>query len=376
MQVQNVQDISSFTPGTTNLKESLKNWLGAEEVFLTGRGASAIYASLKAIGKPGAYVAVPSHICPSVPSAIIHAGYQPWFADISTKDFNLNASFLHSIPGNTVAIIAPHIYGHPLEIDELVDFKNERGIILIEDIAHAAGESLNDRLLGTFGDIAIMSFHPSKLMNGAGGGAVIVNNCNLPFMDDLKMEIEQLPKAPYGHSDRADEISNKVNPLLNNAREGNNGERKIEKVYLQNLDLIPQKVNQKDEVMNLEAFNELNSVINERRERAENYESYIGNGRIKHPELENGSPLFRYTLLIDGKNGSRLRRRITSHLRANGIHASNLYYSAHQIFRWDSSKKLANSIWVQDRVINLWLDDIADEEYIQKTADLIDEVLD
>ncbi|MFH1515790.1 MAG: DegT/DnrJ/EryC1/StrS family aminotransferase, partial [bacterium] len=149
MQVQTEQDINRFIPENVNLKESLKNRLGAGEVFLTGRGASAIYASLRAIGKPGSYVALPSHICPSVPSAVIHAGYQPWFVDIDMKNFNLNCSFLNSAPGNTVAIIAPHIYGHPLDMDELVDFKNERGIILIEDIAQAAGESVNGRLLGT-----------------------------------------------------------------------------------------------------------------------------------------------------------------------------------------------------------------------------------
>ncbi|MFH1515313.1 MAG: DegT/DnrJ/EryC1/StrS family aminotransferase, partial [bacterium] len=202
------------------------------------------------------------------------------------------------------------------------------------------------------------------------------NNSNPLFLDNLKIEIEQLPKAPYGYSERSGEIAQKVNPLLNNAREGNNGERKIEKIYLQNMDLIPQKANPKDEISNLEAFCDLDSQIDKRRKRAGNYKSLIRNDQIKHPELENGSPLFRYTLLIDGKNGPRLRRRITNQLRTNGIHASNLYYSAHLIFRWDSSKKLANSTWVQDRVINLWLDDIADEEYIQKTAELIDEIID
>ncbi|MCD6217801.1 DegT/DnrJ/EryC1/StrS family aminotransferase [bacterium] len=358
----------------------LKNHFSAPEVFITGRGAAAIYAALKAIGKPGNnvtrdYVGVPSHICASVPLAIISAGYKPWFVDIDKRDFNLDVQAINTIPDKTAAVIAPHIYGHPLNIEKLVDFCKEKNIILIEDIAQAVGAKIRNRLLGTFGDMAVMSFHPSKLIDGAGGGALIVNNQNLCFIDKLKNEIKNLPPVKENLTARLTETSSRINPLLNSARDFKCNEKEIERIYLANIDLIPSGANPNSESVNINAFSSLGRNIEIRTKRSLMYQSLIRNERIRHPELKRGTPLFRHTILIQGEKGIEQSKRITDHLRANQIHASNLYYPAHLIFSSDTRIQPSNAEWVAGRIINLWLDDTADEDYIRKTAELINDIL-
>ena len=372
MQAERISEKSTPTTVNQSLSGTLKTRFGAYDVHLTGRGAASIYSILKAIGQPGAKVAMPSNICASIPCAVIHAGYNPWFFDVNRRDFNLDIHSNSFIPWDISALIAPHIYGHPLDIESIIEFCQERGIVLIEDIAQASGEIINGRMLGTCGDLSIMSFHPSKLIPGRGGGAIVVNNPDLAFLDNLRIEVEQLPKCPYDFEIRSRELVEKINPLLNDAREDGHGVRKIEKLYLQNLDLIPYRNIVKEEHDNLSALDSLDSIIAERKERAEMYRETITCDCILHPELKHGSPLFRYSIVVDGKNGSRLRRRITNNLRENDIHASNLYYPAHRIFRWDNNNKLPVSEWISDRIINLWLDDSADDEYIFKTAEIIE----
>ena len=356
----------------SDLAEMLKLRFDAQEVYLAGRGASAIYAVCRVIGYPGARIAVPSHICPSVPLAVIRAGLRPWFVDIDPDDFNIDPQELSKIPKDTAGIIAPHIYGHPLKVREILEFCRNRGIVFIEDIAQAAGATIDGREVGTFGDFSVMSFHPSKLIPGRGGGALIASKRMSEYSSRIKSEFNQLPESESDYTVRSSQLTADVNRLLNITRDGDARENEIARLYMQNLDLIVQRKNHDTEIPNIVAMSALNEGLKKRSEKSSLYKDLIKSKRIKHPSLTCGSPLFRYSIVIDGNDGPSLRKTITENLRAFGIHASNLYYPAHLIFPDSTNTKLPHSEYVADRIINLWLDDSASEQYIHKTAEIIE----
>jgi dTDP-4-amino-4,6-dideoxygalactose transaminase len=369
---QLTSQINFFESLHSDLSDMLKARFDARQVCLAGRGASAIYAVCRVIGYPGSKIAIPSHICPSVPQAVIRAGKRPWFLDIDPDDFNIDPRGLSNIPKDTAAIIAPHIYGHPLKIKEILEFCRNRGVVLIEDIAQAAGATIDGREVGTFGDFAVMSFHPSKLIPGRGGGALIASRRMGEYSSRIKSEFDQLPESEPDYTVRSSQLTADVNRLLNLTRDGDAREKEIARLYMQNLDLIVQRKRNDTEIPNIVAMSALKENLKTRSERSNLYKELIKSKRIKHPSLACGSPLFRYSIVIDGNDGPALRKKITENLRAFGIHASNLYYPAHLIFPDDTNAKLPHSEYVADRIINLWLDDSASEQYIQKTAEIIE----
>lgn len=362
---------STEKPVIQDLSKYLRYMFNSNEVFLTGRGATAIYVALKAIGKPDSYVAVPSFTCPSIPQAVLAAGMKPLFLNIRLEDFNLDASEIDFLPSNVSALIAPHMFGHPLEIEEIKHKCNKRNILLIEDIAQAFGEQINNRLLGTFGDVTIISFHQSKIISGRGGGALLVNSEKIDA-ENIKAEINKLPPMNNDFHFISRMITSKVNSLLNECRKGTKDTSKnIGKIYSENLDLIAFSNNPDDEAFNLAGVLSVEKNLQARKERAEKYRKLIEHPLIIHPSLISGTPLFRYSILIYGEDGARFCRLLTERLRINGIHASNLYFPAHLIFHDGMGRRLKNVEWVSERIINLWLDEIAGDGYIQKTADLI-----
>jgi len=354
------------------LRECLISKFDSRDAFLTGRGASAIYAALKAIEKPESYVAIPSLTCPSIPSAVIAAEMKPLFLNVRLDDFNLDPSEIDFLPSNVAALIAPHMFGHPLEIEEIQRKCERRGILLIEDIAQSFGEKINGKIMGSFGDLTVISFHPSKIVPGRGGGALLINADKSDLHEKIKAEIKKLPAIPNDFLFISRMMTSRVNTLLNESRTGKKDARKnIGRVYAENLDLIPYAHNADDELFNLAGVMSVDKHLDMRKTRADKYRKLIEHPMIIHPNLKTGSPLFRYSILIYGEDGSRQCRLLTDRLRANGIHASNLYYPTHLIFPDGTGRKLKNAEWVSERIINLWLDDIAGDAYIQKTADLI-----
>jgi dTDP-4-amino-4,6-dideoxygalactose transaminase len=369
---QLTSQINFFDSVRADLAEMLKARFDAQQVYLAGRCASTIYAVCRVIGYPGARIAMPSHICPSVPLAVIRAGKRPLFLDIDPDDFNLDPQELSKIPKDTAGIIAPHIYGHPLKIREILEFCRNRGIILIEDIAQAAGVTIDGKEVGTFGDFAVMSFHPSKLIPGRGGGALIASKRMSEYSSRIKSEFDQLPESESDHTARSSQLTSDVNRLLNLTRDGDTRVNEIARLYMQNLDLIVQRKTNDTEIPNIVAMSALNEGLQKRGERSNLYKELIRSKRIKHPTLTSGSPLFRYSIVVDGSDGPALRKTITENLRTYGIHASNLYYPAHLILPDDTNTKLPHSEYIAGRIINLWLDDSASEQYIRKTAEIIE----
>jgi dTDP-4-amino-4,6-dideoxygalactose transaminase len=99
------------------------------------------------------------------------------FADIDPRTLNLDPeSVAKKITSRTKVILPVHLYGHCCEMDALNELARPRGILVVEDAAHAAGAEYRGRKAGSLGDIGVFSFHQQKNMVTLGEGGMVTTN--------------------------------------------------------------------------------------------------------------------------------------------------------------------------------------------------------
>lgn len=150
-------------------------------VFLTDSGRNAIALALKSANiKQGDEVIVQGFTCVVVTNAILAVNATPVFVDIDTNYCTDASDVLKKITKKTKAIIVQHSFGFSADIKKIQDIAEKNNIILIEDCAHALGTIDKDNnILGSYGDMSIISFGVDKVISSVRGGALIVNNQEL-----------------------------------------------------------------------------------------------------------------------------------------------------------------------------------------------------
>lgn len=144
-------------------------------------GRTAQYELLKSLDLPsGSNIAMQAFTCNAVANPILWLGLEPLYVDISKDTFSMDLEdLMRKVDGQTKAIILQHTFGIPGPIDEVMEFARERGIIVLEDCAHALGSIVNGKTLGTTGDAALLSFGLEKTLSSRVGGALVINNDRL-----------------------------------------------------------------------------------------------------------------------------------------------------------------------------------------------------
>jgi len=135
-------------------------------------GTSALTSMFFALDlPPGSEIMVPSYTFFATILPMRFFQYVPIFIDIDPKTacFDLEYAAKQITP-RTKALIAMHSWGLPCEMDKICEFGREKGIIVLEDAAHAHGASLKGKLMGTWGAMSIFSFQTSKPLPSIEGG--------------------------------------------------------------------------------------------------------------------------------------------------------------------------------------------------------------
>ena len=147
------------------------NPYGQALLLRSGRQALLLALSLADSDKPR--VVIPSFLCRAVADAILAAGKQPRFVDIG-DDLNVTAQAVEQALDDTVsAVIVPHMFGKPAQIDQIEALCRRRGVLLIDDAAAAMGIQHAGRPLGSFGQAGIFSFAQQKSLTAGQGGALV-----------------------------------------------------------------------------------------------------------------------------------------------------------------------------------------------------------
>lgn len=156
----------------------------SRNVVATNTGTSALHLALTTLGiGEGDEVILPSFTFVATAQTVSETGATPVFCDVNPDTFLLDLEDVKKkITSKTKAIIPVHYAGRPCDMDSLLKIKEEKGIRIIEDAAHAFGSYYNGKRIGSFGDITCFSFDSIKVMTCGEGGAVISDD---PAFADL-----------------------------------------------------------------------------------------------------------------------------------------------------------------------------------------------
>lgn len=180
--VEGIWERKQLTNNGTLAKElgaKLKKFLGVKHCILVSSGTLALQLSIKALDLQGEIITSPfSFVATS--SAIVWEGLDPVYVDIDPQTFNIDPSLIEStITSKTKAILVPHIYGHPCNVEKIQKIAKKYNLKVIFDAAHAFGVKYQGKSLVNFGDISTLSFHATKIFFTGEGGAIVTSNDKL-----------------------------------------------------------------------------------------------------------------------------------------------------------------------------------------------------
>jgi len=158
-------------------EESMASFLGMKGGVATSSGTSALHLSLLVLGiKEGDEVIIPSYVCSAPLNAINYVRATPVLVDINPSTFNLSVrELIKCVTKNTKAIIVPHLFGLPAEMDEILSL----GIPVIEDAAQALGGNYKAKKVGSLGLLSVFSFYATKVITTGEGGMLLSNSKDL-----------------------------------------------------------------------------------------------------------------------------------------------------------------------------------------------------
>ena len=144
-------------------------------------GTSALHLALLALGVgPGDEVIVPTLTFVATASMVVEVGANPIFIDSEKYTWNIDLLKIEeNITNKTKAIIVVHLYGHPCDMDPIMDIAKKYNLKVIEDCAEAHGAEYKGRLVGGIGDIGCFSFFGNKIITTGEGGMCMSNDKDL-----------------------------------------------------------------------------------------------------------------------------------------------------------------------------------------------------
>jgi perosamine synthetase len=165
-------DNHDFYPELTRFEEDWKAYTKAPFVKAHMNGSSALTSMYFALDLPaGSEIMVPSYTFVTACLSMRFVNCVPVFIDINPKTatFDLEDAKRKLTP-RTKAVVAMHSWGLPCEMDHIEEWTRSKGLLLLEDAAHAQGASMQGRKMGTWGTMGIYSFQTSKVLPCIEGG--------------------------------------------------------------------------------------------------------------------------------------------------------------------------------------------------------------
>lgn len=212
----------SYAGQYVNRFESLLvDFTGVKKVVAVVNGTAALHIALKLVGvEPGDEVLVPALTFVATANAVTYLGAIPHFVDSEAKTLGLDPGKLqeylqhiarmkadgciNKLTGRRIkAVIPVHVFGHPVDLDPLVEVCREYKIEMIEDAAESLGSYYKGTHTGNWGRASILSFNGNKTITTGGGGAIITNDEQL---GNLARHLTTTAKIPHRWEFRHDAI--------------------------------------------------------------------------------------------------------------------------------------------------------------------------
>ncbi len=166
-------------PFVKGFEQRIAELVGVKHCVAMCNGTVALEIAIRALGMAGEVI-VPSFTFIATAHALQWQGITPVFCDIDLRTHTLDPRRVEqAITPRTTGIIGVHVWGYTCDIEALAEIAARHGLKLLFDAAHAFACSYKGRMIGSFGDAEVLSFHATKFFNTLEGGAVVTNDDEL-----------------------------------------------------------------------------------------------------------------------------------------------------------------------------------------------------
>jgi perosamine synthetase len=277
-------------------------YIGVKYGVATSNGTAALHLALAALNiEPHDEVIVPDLTFVATINAVLYVGAKPVIVDIDPNYWCLDPSKLReAITSRTKAIIPVHLYGHPCDMDAIMEVAVRHGLYVIEDSAEAHGAEYKGRKIGSFGHIACFSFYGNKIITTGEGGMCLTNDVELAEKMKILRDHGMDPKKRYWHNVvgfnyRMTNLQAALGVAqLSKMERFIEGKRRIARLYAEELSSIE--------------------------------------GITLHPEMPWAKCVYwLYSILINEEKTGITRDKLAEKLQNRGIETRNLFYPLHEM---------------------------------------------
>ena len=331
--------VSSVGAKVTEFEEKVAAFTGSKYAVATVNGTAALHVAIELAGvKPGDEVISQALTFIATCNAISYAGAKPLFVDVDLDTMGLSPAALkrfleqnaekrvrgtyNKISGKKISACVPmHTFGFPCRIAEIVEICADWDIALIEDVAESLGSYVGNRHTGTFGSMATLSFNGNKVITTGGGGMIITNDSELAKRAKY---ITTTAKVPHPYEFAHDEIGyNYRLPNLNAA-------------------------------LGCAQMERLNEILAIKTKLADQWGVFFDQNDVRFVRAidENKANHWLNTLVLDSREE---RDNFLKFTNDNGVMTRPIWtlMSKLPMFKECQTDGLENSLWLEDRVVNI-----------------------
>lgn len=302
-------------------EQNAGHFLGNENTTAVANATAGMILAAKLLNLKGEVI-LPSFTYSSTGHALLWNNIKPVFADIDRETFNLDpADVERKITNQTSAICPVHCFGNPVEIEKIEKLGKKYKLKIIYDAAHAFGSKYRGKSPAKFGDAAIYSFTPTKVLTCGEGGLVVVKDKNLAA------------KAKIGR-DNGDSFNRKEEFLG-----------------------LTSRMTEFNAILGIENLKKIQKELKKRNDLARYYKRKLEKIRgvtFQKINPQDFSVNYCFAIILPGK---KLRDGLLAALHKNNIQSKTYFYPPlhKKIVYLPYAKKtnLPNTEWVADRIICL-----------------------
>ncbi|ACD97107.1 DegT/DnrJ/EryC1/StrS aminotransferase [Trichlorobacter lovleyi SZ] len=293
--------ISSQGKYVERFEESFGMYLGLEHALSVSNGTAALHLALAALGVgPGDEVIIPDLTFIAPASMTVLCGAKPVFVDVCRTTWTMDPCLVEAcITTRTKAVIPVHLYGHPCDMDPIMEVARRYGLYVIEDCAEALGAEYKGRMVGSIGDIGVFSFFANKVITTGEGGMVTTGSAELYNKMRLLRDHGMTREKRYWH------LVTGFNYRLTNLQAAI-GLAQLEKinVFMQHREIVVKRY--------AEQLQDIQGI------------------HLPPQEIWAKNIYWLYSILIDQEQSGLCRDTLMRHLAVHGIDTRPLFYPLHQ----------------------------------------------
>jgi len=170
--------VSGISEYVVEFEEKFSRYCGCRYGVATNSGTTALHLALATLDiKKGDEVIIPTFTMIATANAVTYTGAKPVLIDSELHTWNIDVSRIEEkITKRTKAIMPIHTYGHPADMDPIVEISEKYGLYVVEDAAEAHGAEYKDNKIGSIGHLGCFSFYANKIITTGEGGMIVTND--------------------------------------------------------------------------------------------------------------------------------------------------------------------------------------------------------